>query len=189
MVSERYVRLSKTMSYLLRHRPDEAGLVLDEAGLVPLSEFLGAINKRSGFGWVTEVDIREVVETSDKKRFRLEEGQIGARYGHNREINAVDPGEPVEPPEILYHGTPRRAVALILQQGLQPQGRQFVHLSTGVETAQMVGSRRDERPTLLRIRAGDAHRDGILFYAPTPDTYLAPQIPPEYIIAPEERQT
>lgn len=180
MAEDRFVRLSKTMSYLLRHRPDEANLALDEEGMVLLTEFLEAINQR-GFGWVTEEDVRRVVESSDKQRFRIEGERIGARYGHNRRIAAVDPGDPVEPPEILYHGTPRRVVAAILKQGLQPQGRQFVHLSTTPDTAQMVGERRDEQPAMLLIRAREAHAAGVAFYAPTPDTWLAPSVPPDYI--------
>jgi putative RNA 2'-phosphotransferase len=93
----------------------------------------------------------------------------------------VDPGEPVEPPEILYHGTPRRAVPSILAQGLQPRGRQFVHLSATPGTARRVGRRRDERPALLMIRARAAHADGLTFYAPTPDTYLVRGVPSSYI--------
>lgn len=181
MAEDRFVRLSKTMSYLLRHRPDEANLELDEEGMVPLALFLEAINQRGGFGWVTEEDVRHVVETSDKQRFRIEGESIGARYGHNRRIAAVDPGDPVEPPDILYHGTPRRVVAAILRDGLQPQGRQFVHLSATPDTAQMVGERRDDQPAMLLVRAREAHAAGISFYAPTPDTWLAFSVPPTYI--------
>ncbi len=175
------VRLSKLISYLLRHRPDEAGLTLDEAGLVPLNALLVAIRSRHGYGWVTVEAIREVVATSDKQRFRLEGDRIGARYGHSNRVRAVDPGQPVEPPELLYHGTPRRAVPSILAVGLRPRDRQFVHLSATPDTARRVGRRRDDQPALLLIRAQEAHADGVVFYAPTPDTYLVRHVPPTYI--------
>jgi len=103
MNSAERVQLSKLMSYLLRHRPDEAGLTLDENGLVPLSALLAAIRLRSGYTWVTAEDIREVMATSDKQRFRLVgvtgcrtlatrnggvrqpvRDCIGARYGHSQ---------------------------------------------------------------------------------------------------------
>lgn len=175
------VKLSKLMSYLLRHRPDRAGLALDESGLVPLEALVDAIHRQRGYDWVTAGDVRQVVATCDKGRFRLEGDRIGARYGHNRQVREVDPGEPVEPPEILYHGTPRRAVASILEHGLQPRGRQFVHLSATPDTARRVGGRRDRRPALLIVRARAAYADGLVFYAPTPDTYLVCEMPADYI--------
>ena len=181
MSDKRYIKLSKTMSYFLRHRPEEARLVLDEEGMVPTKALIDAINKRRGFGWVTKRDIDYVVDTSDKKRFHIKGERIGARYGHNRQLREVKPGPPVQPPEVLYHGTPRRVVTSIMKQGLLPQGRQFVHLSVDIETAQKVGSRRDKKPAILTIRAREAHASGIEFYAPTPETYLTRQIPPEYI--------
>jgi len=191
MNSAERVQLSKLMSYLLRHRPDEAGLTLDENGLVPLSALLAAIRLRSGYTWVAAEDIREVVATSDKQRFRLVgvrpgEDCIGARYGHNQRVRPVAPGTPVEPPELLYHGTARRAVPAILAAGLQPRGRQFVHLSTTPNSARGVGRRRDDQPALLVIHAQSAHADGLTFYAPTPDVYLVSHVPPAYItLAPE----
>ena len=98
------VKLGKLMSYLLRHRPDKAGLALDESGLVLLEALVDAIHRQRGYDWVTAEDVWQVVATCDKGRFRLEGDRIGARYGHNRQVREVDPGEPVEPPEILYHG-------------------------------------------------------------------------------------
>ena len=181
MSRKRHIKLSKTMSYFLRHRPDEANLVLDSEGMVPISDLIGALNKRRSLAWVTERDIDHVVEHSEKKRFHIKDGRIGARYGHNRKIREVQPGEPITPPDTLYHGTPRRVVASIMKQGLLPQGRQFVHLSPDIETAQNVGGRRDHKPTILIVHAQKAHAAGIKFYAPTDATYLAERIPPEFI--------
>ncbi|MDQ7028782.1 MAG: RNA 2'-phosphotransferase [Ardenticatenia bacterium] len=174
-------RLSKLMSYLLRHRPEEAGLTLDAGGMVPLEALLAAIRQRRGYGWVTEDHIRDVVATSKPPRFRLEGDRIGARYGHSRRVREIDPGEPVEPPEILYHGTSRRAVPSILASGLHPRGRQFVHLSATREAALRVGRRHDPQPAVLIIHARKAHADGLTFYAPTPEVYLVRRVSPEYI--------
>lgn len=188
MTEAQRVRLSKLMSYLLRHRPEEAGLTLDERGLVPLQSLLAAIRQRRGYEWVTEEHIQEVVATSEVQRFRLEGDRIGARYGHSRRVREIDPGDPVEPPQVLYHGTRRRAVPSILASGLHPRGRQFVHLSATPEAARRVGRRRDERPVVLVIQARKAHVDGLVFYAPTPETYLVRYVPPEYITGTERSQ-
>ena len=181
MSNKRYIKLSKTMSYLLRHRPEEGKLVLDSEGMVPIDSLIRAINKRRGFGWITRRDIDHVIEHSEKKRFHIKGQRVGARYGHNRQIRDVQPGKPIIPPVTLYHGTPRRVVASIMKQGLLPQGRQFVHLSPDIETAQSVGGRRDKQPAILIIHAEKAEATGIKFYAPTDATYLAERIPPEFI--------
>lgn len=70
-------------------------------------------------------------------------------------------------------------------QGLQAMKRQYVHLSTTVERAIKVGSRRTEQVILLKIRASEAHREGISFYNPEPEHFLAKTIPVDYIDFPD----
>ncbi len=65
--SEKYTKLSKHLSYILRHDPDGAGLELDEEGFAP-----------------------------------------------------------------LYHGTSPEVLSSILDNGLKPMGRRYVHLSRSV---------------------------------------------------------
>ncbi|MDX2140924.1 MAG: RNA--NAD 2'-phosphotransferase, partial [Chloroflexota bacterium] len=59
--------------------------------------------------------------------------------------------------------------------------RQFVHLTTSEERARTVAGRHAGDTVLLTIRAGDAHRAGIVFYHPEAEHYLAKAIPAEYI--------
>ena len=40
-------------------------------------------------------------------------------------------------PEILYHGTARRFMKSIMDNGLSPQSRQYVHLSQDIELLRM----------------------------------------------------
>ena len=40
------------------------------------------------------------------------------------------------PPDVLYHGTARRFLESINENGLLPQSRQYVHLSQDNETAE-----------------------------------------------------
>jgi putative RNA 2'-phosphotransferase len=127
-----------------------------------------------------------VVETSNKQRFELKEDQIRARYGHSQ---AARPSyQAVEPPVILYHGTPRRNLPLIRRSGLKPMSRQYVHLSARPEMAYQVGRRRDDQPVILTVRAGAAHAAGIVFGTPSggqDEVYLVEALPPEFIDFPE----
>ena len=60
-------------------------------------------------------------------------------------------------------------------------GRQYVHMSADIETAEQVGRRRDNRPVILTIEAKRAAADGIKFYIGNDKVWLADQIPPQYL--------
>jgi len=174
------------MSVALRHDPAGFGLSLDQNGWVALEALVAAIAARPWWRWVQASHVQQVIASSDKQRFEIEGGLIRARYGHSR---AARPRyRPVEPPPLLYHGTPRRNLAAIRRHGLQAMGRQYVHLSARPEMARQVGHRRDHQPVILRIRAADAHAGGIQFGTPSgqpDDVYLVDSIPPEFIEFPD----
>jgi putative RNA 2'-phosphotransferase len=174
------------MSVALRHDPASFSLTLDQDGWIPLKTLVAGLQVRPGWAWIQPDDVREIVETSDKQRFELAEARIRARYGHSQ---AARPSyQPVEPPAILYHGTPRRNLSLIRRSGLKSMSRQYVHLSARPEMAHQVGRRRDAQPVILTIRAAEAHVAGITFGTPSggqDEVYLVESLPPEFIDFPE----
>lgn len=85
------------------------------------------------------------------------------------------------PPDILYHGTARRFEQSIMEDGLLPQSRQYVHLSQDVETTENVGKRHDDKPCILIIDAKKAWDEGIKFYLGNEKVWLADEIPSKYI--------
>lgn len=174
-----YDNLSRNISYALRHNPDACGLKMDEHGFVPLESLLGYLKLSSRWKTVSESDIVSIVRNSEKKRFQLDNHQIRAYYGHSfsRKIDR----EPQIPPKMLFHGTYHGAVESILKEGLTPQSRQYVHLSSSRKTAMSVGKRRDDNPVIFKIDARKANGDGINFYAGNQDVWLADNIPPQYI--------
>ncbi|MGC9319148.1 MAG: RNA 2'-phosphotransferase [Armatimonadota bacterium] len=171
MDQRRRVRLSKRMSYFLRHHPEDGGLTPDARGFVPLAGLVGAVG-------ADEEMVREVVACDAQGRFEIAGDRIRATYGHSIEVNQV--GQAVEPPDVLYHGTPRRRVKDILRDGLRPMGRQMVHLSETVAQARRVGRRRDPKPAILRIDARRAAEAGVQFRR-AGSVYVARQVPPEFI--------
>ncbi|MBQ3165068.1 MAG: RNA 2'-phosphotransferase [Lachnospiraceae bacterium] len=84
-------------------------------------------------------------------------------------------------PEILYHGTARRFMKSIMDNGLSPQSRQYVHLSQDIETAQNVGKRHDDKACILIIDSLRAWNDGISFYYGNEKVWLADTVPSIYI--------
>lgn len=86
---------------------------------------------------VTENELSKMVELSDKKRHEILGGKIRALYGHS--VPQKIQKENSIPPSILFHGTKRELVQQILSEGIQPMGRQYVHLSVDIDTAKIVG--------------------------------------------------
>jgi putative RNA 2'-phosphotransferase len=86
------------------------------------------------------------------------------------------------PPDLLYHGTAGRVLNSIASNGILPGNRQFVHLSSDVETALKVGSRHGE-PVVIKVLAGSMHSDGFLFYCSPAGVWLTRLVPPPYLSA------
>ena len=177
-MKEQSAATSKFLSLILRHRPDVIGIELDAEGWVSVEDLLAACAQHGRA--ISREQLDAVVRTNDKQRFAFsaDGNRIRANQGHSL---PVDLGlVPVEPPELLYHGTVRRFLESIRQEGLTKGNRHHVHLSPDVETATKVGQRRG-RPVVLVIEAGRMFRDGHKFYQSENGVWLTDAVPPEYI--------
>ncbi|TGN90148.1 RNA 2'-phosphotransferase [Bradyrhizobium yuanmingense] len=171
-------QLSKFLSLILRHQPETIGLVLDSHGWAGIDDLIAKANAAgTKFG---RDDLLRVVSESDKKRFSLSPGtdRIRAAQGHSV---SVELGlAPQEPPSILYHGTATRFVEAILSEGLKPQARQQVHLSSDEATAQRVGQRHG-KPHIFKVDAGSMHAKGFRFFRADNGVWLTDHVPPEFL--------
>ncbi|OMF11163.1 RNA 2'-phosphotransferase [Paenibacillus amylolyticus] len=168
------VKLSKIMSKMLRHKPEESGLDLELTdGSCTIASFLKIIQSLPGWTGVKLTDIERVVRNSDKQRFEINNGRIRARYGHSYQKIEYNAGNP---PDILYHGTNQQALPFIMTDGLDPVGRQYVHLSQSTDFAALAGSRRGEL-VILTIDTVKARAEGIPFYYAGNEVWLAEWIP------------
>ena len=184
---ERQLRkLSRFLSMLLRHRPDRFPVELDAEGYADLDEIMFVLRALPNFRWATYSDIDAVLEMPGRRRFEIlnreaagsGSARIRALYGHT----AIRPDyEPVEPPDILYHGTAPENLDAIRHKGLEPMERQYVHLTTQPETARTIALRHTREPVILEIDTARAHADGIAFYHPTDEIYLCDAVPPSYV--------
>ena len=180
-MNSRLTQISKEVSYALRHAPQEYGLKLDEEGFVPVEALLDALNARHpARRTVIREDLEEIIATSDKKRHEIVGDRIRALYGHS--VNETIERSPSTPPSILYHGTTHKALGQRLEEGLRAMGRQMVHLSTDIETAEQVGRRRDGHPVILQVDASTANSDGIEFFEGNDRVWLAASIPAQYLL-------
>lgn len=175
-----YLKLSKEVSYALRHAPWEYDLQLDEEGWVDINRLLFSLHECKGWEDLSEQDLHIMIGKSDKKRYEISNGNIRALYGHS--ITQRIMKEVKAPPEILYHGTSRSFISAIRENGLLPQNRQYVHLSIDTKIALQVGKRHDEKPVLLIIQALKAYKEGVKFYLGNDKVWLADKVPSKYIV-------
>lgn len=173
------MKLSKEISYALRHAPWEYELEMDESGWVSVDQLLDAWHKEEEWKDISENDLFIMNEISEKKRYEILDRKIKAYYGHSTPIRILK--EEKMPPEVLYHGTAKRFMDSIRKNGLLPQSRQYVHLSQDIEMASIVGKRRDKKPSILKINAKQAWEDDIRFYYGNQNVWLADGIPSKYI--------
>ena len=169
-------RISKLLSLILRHRPDEFGLNMDEYGYIPIEEVTEAVQQR--YAEVGEEDIRRLVDDSSPKRFEIVDEYIRALYGHSFYLEIDD--DPIDPPEKLFMGTTVKAGRKVSEEGLRPVDRSYLHLSMTREIAE-ARSHEPGEPCVVEIEAKRAFEEGgIEFYA-RGEVILSREIPAEFV--------
>ena len=110
-------RTSRFISMILRHKPEEIGITLDEHGWADVRALIEGVNKSHP---LTMEILEEIVRNDEKGRYSFNEDHtlIRANQGHSIPVD-VELKE-MTPPEILYHGTGEKFTAAIDQMGLEP---------------------------------------------------------------------
>ena len=161
----------KKLAFLLRHDKDYEFL---SGGWREISDLTG----NHGF---TLAEIKEIVETNNKKRFEFSPDmtKIRARQGHSVEVDVDLPK--ATPPKYLYHGTATRFLESIREKGILKGTRLHVHLSRSEKDALEVG-RRHGTPTVIKIDCESMVKDGVEFFLSRNGVWLTDDINPKYFV-------
>lgn len=181
MSKNKHLKISKLLSYILRHKPDEFGIKLTIDGYVNLSDLVEAINKSNNLNFsLSEDDVKQVVKDCDKQRYSLSNDglMIRASQGHSVEVDLKY--SPCKPPDYLYHGTSTITLVHILRDGLLKMERHHVHLSDNIDTASKVGKRHGEL-VLLKVYSSEMYSNGIVFYKSDNGVWLVDNVGVEYL--------
>lgn len=175
------VAASKFLSLVLRHKPETIGLHLDTHGWADMDELIRLANDHG-----RKLDrqmVIDVVASSDKQRFTFDDSgtRIRANQGHSIDIDLEL--EPLQPPDVLFHGTATRFVDAIRAQGLHKGKRQHVHLSEQAATAVLVGQRHGQ-PIVLTVQAAAMWQAGHRFYRAKNGVWLTDNVPAGFLIIP-----
>ncbi|WP_272915282.1 RNA 2'-phosphotransferase [Aristophania vespae] len=179
MNKENLSKVSKFLSYVLRHEPESIGLHLDSEGWGNIDLLIAGAAKK---GHVLDREIvLAVVRCNDKKRFSVSDDRqyIRAVQGHSTRVVNLQYSEK-KPPEFLYHGTATRFLESIKQQGLTHGSRHHVHLSQDAATGLTVGQRYG-KPIVLKIEAGQMYLQGFKFFQAENGVWLTDHVPTIFI--------
>lgn len=174
--------LAKMLSYILCHRPDEFGLVLDDEGFVSIKKLLAALGAEPGWGHVRQRHLEQTAALSQSPRFEIAADRIRSLAPPPAALRRPA-GE--APPALLYVAVPPKAHAAVAQHGLRPPPGQELVLAADAETAIKLGKRRSPEPVLITVQARAAAKAGLIFQAYGENLYLTPApIPEEFVQAP-----
>ena len=168
-------RISKLLSLMLRHRPDEFGLNIDEYGYAPVEEVVEALQTK--IDSLTTDDLMAMIHAPGQRRFEVNDKGVRAQYGHSFFVEMDTESE--EPPEQLFIGCTHDQASLYKDKGIRPLDRSYIHLSSTREAAE-ARNRRVQLPCLAVVAAGEAHQNGVEFYS-RGEIVLCREIPAAFI--------
>ena len=171
-------KISKFLSYVLRHKPETIGLKLDAYGWASIEELIRNSNE---YGTLLNLEIlSNIVQSDEKSRYSISENgkNIRANQGHSVEIDLNLPTS--VPPLYLYHGTSIDRIESIKSKGILKGERHHVHLSTEIDTALSVGKRHG-KPHFFVVNAKAMHNDGHKFYLSDNGVWLTDHVPSKYL--------
>lgn len=175
------VKASRALAFALRHQlmSHESVRLVDSEDGRPLPDgtlLISEVVKKLGISTDT---LRKIVEEDDKKRYKITGDRVMAVQGHS--VPVWMPNPQLENPTVLFHGTKASVLNLILENGITPQGRTRVHLSTDKETALTVANRRKGASVILVIDAAQMASDGHELEIAENGVILGQMVPPQYI--------
>lgn len=177
-----YVRISKAMTYILRHGIVERSLKMDDEGYIDIDSLMNQPEMKN----VTIDDVTRIVDNSDKKRFTIrEEGSsiyIRANQGHSKDIGDKINDESLlkkidTPIQVCVHGTDRNSWKKIQKSGLSPMKRKHIHLASGLYSDEgVISGMRKNSKVVIHIDMEKAMNAGKTFYISTNGVILTSDI-------------
>lgn len=174
----RDIKLSKVLSWILRHGATREGIAISDDGYINLNIILN----HASFSKYTISDILRVVETNDKQRFSLrkhpvtDELEIKANQGHSIKVPDIDL-RPLEYNDstVVVHGTYLRNWELIKEKGLNRMTRNHIHFACGEPgNANVISGIRHNCEVYIYLNARKLLEDGIPLYMSPNQVILCP---------------
>ena len=166
------VKVSKLLSFLLRHRPDTVGLTLETEGWVDVAPLVSEINARSRLPFLLDPEqLSRVVAESGSGRFEIKDGKIRARSGHSVPGIRI-PREPSELEDFAFAQLAPGEREAIEAAGALPAGRRLQFEEPLIA---------DE--SVLVVELARANRQGIGFQVEGEEVVPSDAVPIKYLLS------
>lgn len=165
-------RISRSMSYILRHGCIERSIPIRDDGYVMMKDLM----KQQEMKNVTIDDVKYIVIHSDKQRYAITEENgilyIRANQGHSKEIgDMLNDSKMMQKLDTFpqdyqcIHGTTVANWNLIKDSGLSPMGRTHIHFAIGPQgDDKVISGMRTNSQVEIYIDTKKALEQGIKFY-------------------------
>lgn len=193
-------KLSKRMSYFLRHGATKLGVPIRSDGYMKILDLLDILRKESNtrvyFSQLRLEHIHYVVKHDEKQRFtmkQLEDGNVYIRANNGHTMTCIDEEKlltrvmcPSEVP-VCIHGTYWKAWQLIKASGLSKMKRNHIHFAVGLpDSDEVISGMRGNVEIIISINTEKAMEDGISFFVSDNGVILSSGIdgiiPPKYFL-------
>lgn len=178
MSRDAHIETSKKLSWLLRHGAVEAGVAMDTAGWVAVSDVLRFLR-------TTRDRLDEAVEENTKSRLEIRGERIRASQGHSTENmpvtrEALEASWTERHDELsIWHGTSVKVLPAIAREGIVPQARTHVHLTSALDSA--VG-KRSQVDVMLEVSPARLRAQGLRVFESQNGVILVREVPPSCIV-------
>ena len=157
-----HVRVSKQMSYVLRHGAEKEGIKMDSGGWVLMDDLIKCGKK--AYKHLDLKFVMEVVDNNEKKRFEVkhENGLDWIRAAQGHTIQAVKDEDlltPITDPfawKTVIHGTYREPMPLIMKGGLNKMARNHVHMAPGIGKNNVISGMRGNCEVIVELNIAKA---------------------------------
>lgn len=185
MSEEEMNSVGRIMAGILRHFPEKFDLDMDLNGWVDIRDASEEIRRRKrNLHWLRVHHMIAIADTDPKGRYQVEDNHIRASYGHSVDVELDHPMDNV-PPSLFYPAT-QEEVDILLENGITPTDRRYVHLSKTYQDAYNAGVYRTEDPLILEVDAAAALMTDVYIGQAGPTVFVTRGVPPDFVEIAEE---
>jgi len=184
------VRLSKSLSWMLRHGALKEGIQIDHEGYVDVEMLI----RHRNFVGVSLSEILSVVDGNDKKRFTIVKDDLNGKWkikanqGHTLQVNdlelkQININEAENEFPTIIHGTyPKSWKEIEASGGLSKMKRNHIHFSPGEPgDDKVISGMRASASVWIYINMAAAIRDGFEFFLSPNNVVLTPGDPSGFL--------
>jgi putative RNA 2'-phosphotransferase len=172
--------VGRILAGVLRHFPEKFDLDMDLNGWVDIRDVAEEIRHRKrNLHWLRVHHVKAIADTDPKGRYQVEGNRVRATYGHSVDVELDHPTDNV--PQSLFYPSTQEELDMLLDNGITPSDRRYVHLSLTYDDAYNAGVHRTEDPQILEIDAAAALMSDVYIGQAGPTVFVTRGVPPDFV--------